>query len=195
MKIRALIIFMFCLILFKGPIYAVTAEASTEEVRAIVIETLDYMDVEAYPDATDILTRAINKAPNMAELYILRSECYLQQGEFKRSYDDALKAHEIAPKWAIANHACAVCYYFDDTETEYYKYKTIVAIEKNAIDLDPSLADAYAFRAYSNYKLKEYGNAWNDVKKLREMGVELDPTFMYMLNKDSGGEPKMFFFF
>jgi tetratricopeptide (TPR) repeat protein len=183
------------LILCKASAFAITAEASTEEVKAIVIKALADMDNASYEAAMVKLDKAIEAAPSITELYFLRWLCHLKQKKYYESEQDLFKSTPTGQQWGYYYYAMGVSDFFDDVSTSYRRYEDVVQYETNALNTDPSLTDAYTYRAYAYYKLKKYGDAWNDVKKMRELGIPVNPDFLEMLNADSGGEPKMFFFF
>ena len=68
-----------------------------------------------------------------------------------------------------------------------YYYKAISEFTK-AIHIDPSYAMAYYNRSITYFLKKDYDNAWNDIYKLQELGIQIHPSFLIMLREDSGRE-------
>ena len=68
------------------------------------------------------------------------------------------------------------------------QYNKAISDFNKAIEIDPKYAMAYNNRGAAYFYIKEYENAWNDVKKAQALGYKIDPKFLEMLRKASGRE-------
>jgi Flp pilus assembly protein TadD len=55
-----------------------------------------------------------------------------------------------------------------------------------AVELKPNYAEAYHNRAIAHFHLKEYDNAWADVKKCRQLGGTPNPGLLKSLTEATG---------
>lgn len=52
--------------------------------------------------------------------------------------------------------------------------------------LDFCFAMAHYNRGITYYLKKDYENAWNDIYKVQELGIQVHPSFLKVLKEDSG---------
>ena len=100
-----------------------------------------------------------------------------------------MKARELDPDNWAADYELGICYFLNDEA-----YMTVWE-ELKLISLNKCTPEAHAYLAYSYYRKKDYGKAWEELKTAQELGADVEPIFIEMLKTDSGGEPKKFILF
>jgi Tfp pilus assembly protein PilF len=68
------------------------------------------------------------------------------------------------------------------------QFDQAIADLNKALELDPKYDLAYYGRARAFYGKKEYGLAWEDVRKAQSLGIKIDPKFLDDLRRASGRE-------
>ncbi|UCE07667.1 MAG: tetratricopeptide repeat protein, partial [bacterium] len=62
-------------------------------------------------------------------------------------------------------------------------YERAIADLTQAIKIKSDYADAYYSRAVAYYGAKEYVNAWADIRRLQNLGYQVNPEFIRALQK------------
>lgn len=112
----------------------------------------------------DELDQAIKENPTNADLYNIKGNRYLKNGEFQKAIKEFNKAININPNYSEPYNGKGVAY---RNLGKYYK-----AIENytKAIELYPSFYEAYNNRGVVFIFLVEYGKACSDFQRACELG-------------------------
>lgn len=169
---------------------------------------------DAYDLAIQDYSKAIEIEPNNAEAYYYRGVSHYYKKDYIPAISDLTHAIELDSEYANAYYQRGVVYCYtghgdkavmdfgkaiklDPDNPKYYidrgllySYRSNFEDSINdfswAIKLDPKNTEAYSSRALSYFKLKQYDKAWQDVKRLQDMGSEVDRTFLSQLRAATG---------
>jgi Tfp pilus assembly protein PilF len=134
-------------------------------------------------EAEEDFTRAIRLAPDLAEPYSNRGDLYLTLGRPEvavRDYDRVLElSSETAGVRSRRGTANVLAGRLDRAAEDFDR----------ALALEPNAAAPYLGRALLHYTLKEYAEAWADVKRGQERGGTPNPRFLRALGEASGQAP------
>jgi tetratricopeptide (TPR) repeat protein len=129
--------------------------------------------VEAY-------ATAIEQKPDDADAYFGRGFAYALQRQYGLAINDYSKAIELNPDYALA---------YENRGTVKYRmglFQAAVDDFSKAIELKPDYGLAYENRAWAYYSLRDYDNAWSDIKICRQRGGTPDSTLVDHLTTASG---------
>lgn len=157
--------------------------------------------------------KAIEINPGTADVYTDRGILYAQQGDFIQATKDFTRGIEINPKDAKAYYNRGLsCAKQGDLIQAVLDYNKAIEIDQNYVDayynrglsyakqgdfwravsdynkdieLNPNDAQAYNNRAAFYYQLKRYDQAWTDVHKAQELGVDVSPQLINLLQTAS----------
>ncbi len=73
-----------------------------------------------------------------------------------------------------------------NTHADKGQYDQAISDYTKALEINPQDAIAYCNRGIVYYFRKEYGKSWENVKKARSLGYQIDPKFLDELRKASG---------
>jgi len=112
-------------------------------------------------------SKAIELAPDSADVYYNRGDAYDEMGEYGKAIDDYNKAIELDPNHALAyyNRGCAY--------GEIGAYDKAIADYNKAIELNPNHALAYYNRSLAYREKGEVPKAVSDLEKC--IGLSTDP--------------------
>jgi Tfp pilus assembly protein PilF len=125
-------------------------------------------------------SRAIELRPAYAEAHNNRGNLYAAGGQFDPAIRDFTRAITLRPHYteALANRGHAY--------QETGKYREAVDDYSKAISAKPDFAAAYHDRAAAYYLLKDYEQAWADIRMCRQLGLNPNPELVRRLEADSG---------
>jgi len=131
-------------------------------------------------EALTQLNEAIRLRPRMAPAYANRGFALMQLKRYDESIRDYNRAiHLKFDPPTICNYR-GLCY------EQWGKLPEALEDYSRAIELKPGYADAYANRARCLFTQKQYGQAWADVRRSRQLGAEPDAEFLKNLTSASG---------
>lgn len=166
-----------------------------------------------YDKAISDFNGAVTVDPLYAEAYDIRGSAYTKKKQYKMALADFTEALRINPSYVLSynnrgylymvtgEYDKAACDFtmalnFDPNCINAYNNRGVIynktgvydkAINDftHIIDIDPHYAMAYNNRAYAYYMKKEYDLAWKDVKKINELGFQIEPELMEALKRSS----------
>jgi Tfp pilus assembly protein PilF len=133
-----------------------------------------------YDRAIEDHSKAISLKPDDINAYTYRGNAYHAKKEYDRAIEDYSKAITLKPDYADPYYNRANTYY------EKKEYDRAIKDHSKAISLKPDFASAYYNRSIVYYFKKDYNNAWADIKKCRDLGKTVNPSFLELLKKASG---------
>lgn len=126
-----------------------------------------------------LLTRAVTKAPRMADAYHYRGDAYRNLGRNKQAVDDYTRTIELRPKDPFRYYARALVY------MDMGRNAQAVSDLTRAISLKPAYRNFYLARARANAELNKYDAAIADYKKYlgkrrpsAELALEVTPVYV-----------------
>jgi tetratricopeptide (TPR) repeat protein len=139
---------------------------------------------EEYDKAISDYTQVLTIYPYYAEIYNNRGNAYFLKGEYDKAISDYTQALRIDSK-DIKTYQKRGTVYIKNREYD----KAIFDFDQ-AIRINPKDVKAYHNRAVAYSGKGEYDKAWEDVKKLRSLGFDINPAFLEQLRRSSGGGNK-----
>jgi len=131
--------------------------------------------------AIDAFTSAIALNPDFAESYAWRAAVYLEVGEEKKAYEDAVRAIDIEPDNARYYFVRSGTYQKGYNESEQYDcVKALKDLEK-AIELDPEKPLFYLARANTYLLVNKADEAIDDLNKATQLGRKEEWPWMLAL--------------
>ena len=94
----------------QDAMWAIWLRADNDEIEALMLEGIRLMESEEYPEAAEVFTRMIAKAPKFAEGYNKRATVYYLLQDFERSIADIRKTLELNPAHFGALSGMGLCY-------------------------------------------------------------------------------------
>ena len=132
-----------------------------------------------YEAAISNFTRAFERNSVFAEAYFNRGHVYVAIGQLSRGISDFSKAVEIKQGFAegfidrgLINAAMS-------------QYGEAVSDFSRAVEIDPTRADVYFRRSLVCCAKGEYDQAWEDVHKIRDMGLAVPTGYLTHLRAAS----------
>lgn len=126
-----------------------------------------------------LLTRAVNKAPKMADAYHYRGDAYRNLGRHKQAVDDYTQTIKLRPKDPFRYYARALVY------MDMGRNAQAVSDLTRAISLKPTYRNFYLARARANEALNKYDAAIADYNKYlgkrratTELTLEILPVYV-----------------
>jgi tetratricopeptide (TPR) repeat protein len=135
---------------------------------------------EEYDKAISDYTQVLTIYPYYAEIYNNRGNAYFLKGEYDKAISDYTQALRIDSK-DIKTYQKRGTVYIKNREYD----KAIFDFDQ-AIRINPNDVKAYHNRAVAYSGKGEYDKAWEDVKKLRSLGFDINPAFLEQLRRSSG---------
>jgi len=135
---------------------------------------------EEYDKAISDYTQVLTIYPYYAEIYNNRGNAYFLKGEYDKAISDYTQALRIDSK-DIKTYQKRGTVYIKNREYD----KAIFDFDQ-AIRINPKDVKAYHNRAVAYSGKGEYDKAWEDVKKLRSLGFDINPAFLEQLRRSSG---------
>ncbi len=117
--------------------------------------------------------------PGLAETYNNRGNAYYMQGNLTQAIYEYTKAVELKPDLEDAYYNLGLI---------HYKQGNLIQAISNynkAIEINPKDIECYNDRAIIYYQLKEYDNAWGDVRTLQKLGAAANPKLISALKQVS----------
>ena len=138
-----------------------------------------YLQQEHFPQAIDNFTRAIAAKPNYAAAYNNRGSAYLMSGNLLHAIQECNQAIALKPDLAPA--------YFNRAEA----HRLLQQLEQARDDCTRALkiqVDAATLRKRAEvyWEMKDYDNAWRDLRRCQELGSRVDAAFVQAVKKAAG---------
>lgn len=130
-----------------------------------------------YDRAIADFTHALKIDPKYAKAYNNRGLTFGHRGEHSRAIADFTKAIEISPHYSIAYNNRGLTY------GRIGNHNRALADFTQAIKIDPKYVKAYYNRAIAYFMKKEYYKAWEDVRKMQDLGYQVNPDFLDLLRR------------
>ena len=127
------------------------------------------------------LNKAIELDPATPASYITRGAIHVQLNQPQKALADYNKAIALSPATVAEAYFNRGNYYLRGDQ-----YDKAIADYTRAIEIKPGHAGAYCARASAWAMKDDYGRAWADVKKSRQLGLEPQASFIQALRKVSG---------
>lgn len=144
---------------------------------------------EAYKKMKDLdkaisdFNQAIEINPSNVVFYMDRALAYYNQKSFDLAISDIDKALKLNTDKELFSDLFAI------RGISYLRKEDLnsaISDFDEAIKFNRENSSAYSGRAESYFYSKKYDEAWNDVRKARELGLQFDPRFIEDLKKESG---------
>ena len=134
----------------------------------------------ALDEAAAALRTAMAIKPDHAPDYEGLGAILIHKGDFDGACQALWKAIDLDPQSVPAHNNLAVALFNrEDIRGAIGELKTVLAIDPNQGGIHRQLAVAY-------WRVKEYDNAWAEVRAGQEKGESMDPNFLEALKRDSG---------
>lgn len=124
-------------------------------------------------------TKAIESRPDFEPAYTHRGHTYSEMRDYERAVSDYTRAIELKPDHAEAYNNRGGAY------AQAGKFVPGIRDFTKAIQLRPDYAKAYYNRALAHYAIKDYDQAWADVRMCEQAGGEVNPDFIRVLPQTS----------
>ena len=141
-----------------------------------------YFIMKEYDKAMDDLTIVLRLHPEHIGALVMRSRIYSQRKEFPLAVADLEKAVQFHKR---------DYYVFCELGNLYYRtkrFKDSVRVLSSAIEIKPSLAPAFMYRARSYRALRMNGKALEDLKAAAGLGNKVAQNMLERMKKDSPRE-------
>lgn len=134
-----------------------------------------------YDRAIANYSRAIEIDPGYTRVYINRGDAYSMKAEYDRAISDYTRALELNPRLAEVYDARGLA------RTAQGDFDRAISNFTVAIGIEPRNAKVYFHRATAYRNKGLYEQAWQDVRKAQNLGLQIDPEFLKNLREDSDG--------
>lgn len=164
------------------------ADVSSQRARTYTLiynKGVDDMDADRTSQAIGEFTQVTKSdAENSlkAEAYLNRGVIYMRQKDNDKALSDLNQATALNSKWAEPYYNRGLIALRED------QYPKAVTEFSQAAVLKPSDAEVYNGRASAYTMLKQYGNAWDDIKRSRALGGKPDEKLARSLEDLSKGK-------
>ena len=132
-----------------------------------------------YETAIANFARAFQRNPVFAEAYFNRGHVYVAIGQLSRGISDFSKAVEIKPGFAEGFIDRGLIY------AAMSQYDLAVSDFSRAVEIDPTRADVYFRRSLVCCAKGEYDQAWEDVHKIKSLGLAVPAGYLAHLRAAS----------
>jgi tetratricopeptide (TPR) repeat protein len=133
-----------------------------------------------YDKAISDYTQTLIIYPYYTEVYYNRGNAYSLKGEYNKAISDYTQVLRIDSKDLKTYLKRGYAYMMsEEYDKAIYDFDQVVRINPNDVK-------AYHNRAVAYLRKGEYGKAWEDVKKVRSLGFDINPAFLEQLRKSSG---------
>jgi tetratricopeptide (TPR) repeat protein len=157
--------------------------ARAESARDYIERGIEAGKKGQYDQAIAYYNKALELNPRDTDAYRNRGVEYAQKGQLDQAIADYTKTLELNPRFPMNP-------YINRGVAYLFKYQLDQAITDftKALELNPRDTKAYKNRALCFYSKKEYGRAWEDVRKAQSLGGKIAPKFLEDLRRASGRE-------
>ncbi|MFA5394356.1 MAG: tetratricopeptide repeat protein [Candidatus Ratteibacteria bacterium] len=162
--------------------YTKAIQISQKDPGVYVLRGEAYCYKKDYVQAIVDFTRAINDRPKFAKAYFGRGKTFFCKGEHDRAITDYTRAIELNPREPEFYYHRGIAY------TDKKEYDSAIADYNRAIEHKTHYTQPIEKRAFVYYCQGNFNRAWEDVRKLRELGSAVNEEFLQALRKASGKE-------
>jgi tetratricopeptide (TPR) repeat protein len=132
-----------------------------ENPKVLAAVSITYMGRRDFNKVIELLDRAINLDPNLADAYISRSFAYVHgHKDIDKAMDNVEKAIELAPKYFRCYYARSLVYRVKDDIPNALKDINL------SIQLDPNFMGALVSRGYLNFEIGDYDSSIADFRRV-----------------------------
>lgn len=154
-------------------------ELNPDYMKAYYYRGLIYSQMGDYKNGINDFSNILNFNSDFTDIYYYRGNNYFNLEEYDKAIDDFTEVIKRNPDYYNVYEKRGLSY--------LKKGKYLDAISDFDISLKqfPSRGTTYSNRALAYYMIKNYDRAWEDVKKLKELGYTADPDFIKLLSDAS----------
>jgi tetratricopeptide (TPR) repeat protein len=116
----------------QNVMWTIWLRSGDEAINALVIEGVQLMEQERYPEAVEMFDQVIARAPKFAEGYNKRATVYYLMQEFEQSIADIQKTLELNPVHFGALSGMGLCYLgLDEPRQALEWFERAIAVNPN----------------------------------------------------------------
>jgi len=128
-----------------------------------------------YEAAISNFTRAQQRDVTCTDAWYNRALVYLAIGQLGRAVSDFTKVIEIEPNLTEGYIDRGIIY------MDMSQYDEAISDFTLALEIDPTLSEVYFRRSLVCYGKGQYDRAWEDVEKIKNLGLSVPPDFLRLL--------------
>ena len=133
-----------------------------------------------YEKAISDYTQALMILPYYGEVYYDRGNAYFLKGEYHKAISDYTQLLRMDSRDFKTYLKRGNAYTLDG------EYDKAIFDFGQALRIHPNDPGTYHNRAVAYFKKGDYDQAWEDVKKVKRLGLDINPAFLEQLRKSSG---------
>jgi len=157
--------------------YTTAIQINNKYAHAYNNRGIAYFNLKDYDNALTDFNKAIQLKSDYAEAYYNRGLVYDIKGEYEKAIIDYSTAIKYNPLYTDAYNNRGLIY------VNMREYDKGIEDYTHAIDINPKFAGAYINRAVAYYLKNEYNKSWDDVHRLQNLGVKVNPELIKLLEK------------
>jgi len=181
--------------------YTRAIEINPEYIQAYLNRAFLNINKGNFEDAISDIGKIIAINPDVPVAYYMRGIAYTNKGNFEQAITDFSKAIKLKSDYAEAYAYRGLARAYENkidpnspkafinigpTYGNKADFEQALSDCKKAIELNPKYADAYVNRIKVCLLSQDYDLAWQDVRKLEELGYKVSPGLIEELKKASG---------
>lgn len=137
-----------------------------------------FIKKEKLDDALSDLNIVLKMDSKNSKAYMNRGIVYMGKGEYDKALPNFDKAIKVNQEYEKAYYHRGLIHQING------ELMTAISDFSKAISIKPDFIEALKNRAETNYMLKNYSEAWNDIKVLENYGILLDKSFVENVKKE-----------
>jgi hypothetical protein len=141
-----------------------------------------FLKIGEYDKAISDYTQTLIIYPYYLEVYYNRGNAYFSKREYHQAISDYTQVLRMNPR-DFKTYLMRGTGYMMNKE-----YDRAIFDLDQAVRINPNDVKAYHHRAITYLRKREYDKAWEDVKRVKSLGSDIDPGFLEELRKSSGRE-------
>jgi tetratricopeptide (TPR) repeat protein len=139
-----------------------------------------FVKIGEYDKAISDYIQTLTIYPYYIEVYYNRGNAYFSKREYNKAISDYTHVLRINPRDFKPHVMRGIAYIMNE------EYDRAISDFDQAVRINPNDVKAYHNRAIAYSGKGEYDKAWEDVKKLRSLGFDINPAFLEQLRRSSG---------
>lgn len=148
--------------------------------------------INIWKDTLSIWNDVLTRNPTVIKAYNGRGDAYNENHQYAEAVADFTKALEMKFDYPDAYYNRGLAYYFIGKKQEEQRnnaealryYRLAIIDNSKAIQYKPNLSRAYFNRSGNYFTIHRYDSALTDAMKAKELGMEVDPAYIQMLEKE-----------